>query len=197
MMAAMFPSMRTLKLYGASSQIMPYRIERPEIDGPAYLEDIWALEEKFGFQDTYSFNMNHPHYEIYAIFWRETLTTLAISLVTVILVILALTVNVQATIFVVSSLILVCASTLRMAYHFGLSFNLVLALNLSLSLGIAVDYAVHITNAYLSIKAPLALKGRLREQREFKAREAISEMGSSVLHGGISTLLVISMMGFA
>ena len=197
MLAAMFPNLRPLELFGAMSLIKPYRIERPEIDGTAYLEDIWALEEKFGFQDTYSFSWEHFNYELYSIFWRETLTTLAISLVTVILVVLTLTVNVQVTIFVVSSLMLVCASTLGMAYHFGLSFNLILALNLSLSLGIAVDYAVHIANTYLSIKAPVALKGRPQAQREFKAREAISEIGSSVLHGGISTLLVISVIGFA
>ena len=158
-MAAVFPTLRTLKLFGAISRIIHYRIERLEIDGPAYLEDIWALKEKFGFQDTYSFSWEHFNYELYSIFWGETLTTLAISLVTVILVVLALTVNVQATVFVVSSLMLVCTSTLGMAYHSGLTFNLVLALNLSLSLGIAVDYEVHIANAYLSIKAPVALIG--------------------------------------
>ena len=125
------------------------------------------------------------------------MTTLSISLLTVILIVLLLTVNVQVTVFVVGSLILVYTSTLGLAYHFGLSFNSLLALNLSLSLGIAVDYTVHIANAYLSIRAPAALKDRPREQREFKARQAISEMGSSVFHGGVSTLLVISTIGFA
>ena len=135
-----------------------YELKNPEIDGPAYLEDIWALEAKFGFDDTYSFSHSFFEYELYAIFWSESISTLSISLLTVVLIVLLLTANVQVTAFVVSSLIYVCVSTLGIAYYLGMTFNTVVALNLSLSLGIAVDYSVHIANSYLNVRAPAHLR---------------------------------------
>ena len=173
-------------------------MENPATEGPEYLEDIRALEAKFGIDYTYSYNADFFNFELYKIFWAESLKTIAFALLTVVLIVLILTANVQVTVLVVSSLIFVCASTLGIAYYIGFTFSNVLALNLSLSLGIAVDYSVHIASSYLNVKVPASLKGGGRqEQRSYKAREAVSRMGPSVLHGGISTLLAVSMLGFS
>ena len=70
------------------------------------------------------------------------------------------------------------------------------AVNLTFALGVAVDYSSHIAHSYLTVKAPRLLKGD-GEKRDYKARKAISQMGSSVFHGAFSTLLCILMLGFA
>ena len=196
-MAAMFPSLQIRKLAGARQRLGFYDLKDRTSEGPEYLEDIWVLEAKFGLDYTYSYNRDFFTFELYNIFWEESLRTITFALATVVLIVLILTANVQVTFFVVSSLIFVCVSTLGVAYYLGMTFNSVLGLNLSLSLGIAVDYSVHIANSYLNVRVPVSLKGHPQAQREYKAREAISRMGPSVLHGGISTLISVSMLGFA
>jgi len=77
-----------------------------------------------------------------------------------------------------------------------LEFNQLVAVNLTFALGVAVDYASHIAHSYLTVKAPRLLKSD-SEKRDFKARKAISQMGSSVFHGAFSTLLCILVLGLA
>ena len=67
---------------------------------------------------------------------------------------------------------------------------------MSFALGISIDYSVHIAHKYLTTKPPKSLKTN-QEKRDYKVSKAISQMGSSVFHGGMSTLLAISLLGFA
>ena len=55
---------------------------------------------------------------------------------------------------------------------------------------------MHIAHKYLVIEPPAELK-TTQEKREYKIAKAISQMGSSVFHGGFSTLLAVSMLGLA
>ena len=118
------------------------------------------------------------------------------ALGTVILVVLFITVNAQVTFFVVSVVLLVNVYMTAFGYFWGLTLNNIMAVNMSFSLGIAVDYSVHIAHTYLFVKPPNSLK-KASQRREFKARKAISQMGSSVFHGGFSTFLAISVLAFA
>ena len=83
-----------------------------------------------------------------------------------------------------------------LAYYWDLTFNHLLSINMSFALGIAVDYSTHIAHTYLLVKPPPSLKTK-QAKREYKARKAISQMGSSVFHGGISTFLAIGMLFWA
>jgi len=67
---------------------------------------------------------------------------------------------------------------------------------LSFALGIAVDFSSHIAHTYLHIEPPTSLRTK-KLQREYKAKQAMSQMGSSVFHGGVSTFIAIAMLGFA
>ena len=68
--------------------------------------------------------------------------------------------------------------------------------NLGFALGITIDYSVHIAHRYLTTKPPSSCKTD-REKREYKVSIAVSKMGTSVFHSGFSSLLAISVMGFA
>lgn len=192
----LYPVLKTQYLIGSKSTVARYNLEEPETEGAKYLEDIWALEQKFGLKDTYSYHWDFFFYELYDVFWSQTFSNLGFSLVIVTLVVFVLTANGVVAVLIVLSLIFICITTLGMSHYLGLTLNNVVALNLSLSLGIAVDYAVHIANSFLSIKAPKSEGLSRHEQREFKAREAISRMGSSVIHGSISTLLAFIVIKF-
>ena len=74
--------------------------------------------------------------------------------------------------------------------------NNVFAVNLSLALGISIDYAVHIAHRYLVVVPPDHLISN-KERRDFKVAKAISQMGSSVFHGGFSTILCVLVLGWA
>ena len=87
------------------------------------------------------------------------------------------------------SVLLVELFTLGVAYYWGLTFNFLVSINLSFALGITVDYSAHIAHTYLRVPG---IHGR-----NYKARKAISRMGSSVSHAAISTSLGVSVLAFA
>ena len=78
-------------------------------------------------------------------------------------------------------------------YYFGLYMNMIISINMSFCLGVAVDYSTHIAHTFQMVKAPEDIKSA-NGQRTYKARKAISLMGSSVFHGGFSTFLAISVL---
>ena len=118
------------------------------------------------------------------------------ALLTVTFVVLFITFDVRMTLFVVTVVLLVVVYMTAICHHWGLDLNNFFAVNLTFALGIAVDYSVHIAHKYLTIKPPVSLKSN-KEKREFKISKAISVMGSGVFHGGFSTLLAVSVLGFA
>ena len=93
------------------------------------------------------------------------------------------------TFLVIFSVLLVELFTLGVAYYWGLTFNFMVSINLSFALGITVDYSAHIAHMYLRVPG---IHGR-----NYKARKAISRMGSSVSHAAISTSLAVSVLAFA
>ena len=81
--------------------------------------------------------------------------------------------------------------------HFaGLTMNNIIVINLVIGLGLAVDYSAHIAHTFLIVKPPPECTTNA-SKRMYKARVAISQMGSSVIHGGFSTFLAIVVLGNA
>ena len=117
------------------------------------------------------------------------------ALLTVIAVVLFITMSLGTTLLVVFCVLLVNIFMLAGMHYWGLTFNNITAANLSFALGIAVDFSSHIAHTYLTIESPTDLTRQ--QAREFKARRAISQMGSSIFHGGFSTLLSICVLGMA
>ena len=161
-----------------------------------YLNDVRYIEKTYGLNETYSFDYEYIEVEIYKVLMPETLSTLMFAIMTVILVVLFITVNLQVTVLVVFCVCLVDFFVLAFAHYWGLTMNNILAVNLSFALGIAVDYSTHIAHTYLLVEPPAHLTS-VKAKREYKARKSISQMGSSVFHGGFSTFLAVSVLYFA
>ena len=158
------------------------------------LEDLRYLEKEFGLDFTYSYQVEYRDFEIYKVLGEEIIKMLSYALLTVTVVVLFITFDVRMTLFVVTVVLLVVVYMTAICHHWGLTLNNFFAVNLTFALGIAVDYSVHIAHKYLTIKPPASLKSN-REKREYKISKAISVMGSGVLHGGLSTLLAVSVLG--
>ena len=77
--------------------------------------------------------------------------------------------------------------------HFwGLTVNPLVVLNIVVAIGISVDYSAHIAYSFLTSPVPKDQGYDTPEKiRRYKARIALSKMGSSVFHGGFSTFLAI------
>ena len=160
------------------------------------LDDLRYLEKEYGLDFTYSYQIDYRNFEIYRVLGKEVLNMLAYALLTVTLVVLFITFDVRMTLIVVTVVLLVVVYMTAICHHWGLTLNNFFAVNLTFALGIAVDYSVHIAHKYLTIKPPVSLITN-KEKREYKISKAISVMGSGVFHGGFSTLLAVSVLGFA
>ena len=118
------------------------------------------------------------------------------ALLTVTVVVLFITFNVRVTIFVVGVVILVLVYMVGICQYWDVQMSHIFAVNLCFGLGIAIDYSVHIAHKYLTVVPPQSLKTD-QEIRDYKVAKAVSQMGSSVFHGGFSTLLAVSVLFFA
>ena len=134
-------------------------------------------------------------YELYFVFVDETLLSCGLSIIAVFFVVLFVTGSLPITCLVVLAILLVDLFLVAMIHYWDLTFNNVVVVNLVIAIGLAVDYSAHIAHTYLTINAPKDLTNG--EKRRYKARKAISGMGSSVFHGAFSTFLAIVVLGGA
>lgn len=119
-----------------------------------------------------------------------------LSIAAVTLVIFFITSSVAVTLLVLLAVLLVDYFLLSLLFFWGLTFNSIVVVNTVIAIGLSVDYSAHIAHTYLMVKPPANLKTKM-QQRGYKARVAISQMGSSVFHGGFSTFLAISTLSLA
>ena len=180
---------------GWRQYIQPVKISEVASDGPQYLDDIRDLEDKFGFDDTYSESQQLLDYEQYVTLLRETFTSVGLSLVAVLLVVMFVTGSVPVTLLVVFAIVLVDVFLLALVYYWDLTMNSIVTVFLVIGLGLSVDYSAHIAHTYLIVEAPETMS--TAEKRHHKASVAISSMGSSVIHGGFSTFLAVITLGSA
>ena len=104
--------------------------------------------------------------------------------------------NLKVTALVVFAVLLVDFYLIGLIHFWGLTMNSFTGVNMIFALGLAVDYSTHIAHNFL-LTVPPASCTTNREKRAYKARKAVSQMGSSVFHGGASTFLAISVLGFS
>lgn len=121
---------------------------------------------------------------------------MGLSTVAIIAIVFFVTVNVQVTLLVVFAVLLVNFFLLALLHFWSLTLNFMVMVNMIFAIGLAVDFSSHIAHTYLITK-PTTRQKTLAEAREYKARSAVSQMGSSVFHGGVSTFLAISVLAFS
>ena len=172
-------------------------IEKYYRQGPPYLRDVRYIEKEFGMDETFSYATEYLDFEIYVAFLPDTATSVGLSIVAVFFVLIVVTGNFKVTLLVTLSIILVDLYLYALIYYWGLTFNTIVVINVVVAIGLSVDYSAHIAHSYLTARPPnnAYYRGKPERKRLFKARLALSQMGSSVFHGGFSTLLAISALG--
>lgn len=124
---------------------------------------------------------------------QETLISSGCSIFAIAVVVLIITGSFTVSGLTVFSVLLVDLFLCATISIWGLTFNNIIVVHLVASLGISVLYTTHISHTYLLIEPPGQLEKK--KQRVWKARVALSRIGSSVLHGGIATLLAVGIVG--
>ena len=134
------------------------KISQISTDGPQYLEDIRAIEDEYGFDDTYSFSNQMLDYEQYVVFVRDVTLSIGLSIMAVFFVVLFVTGSVPVTLVVVFSICLVDIFLLALIHYWDLTMNNIIVVNLVIGLGLSVDYAAHISHTYLVVVPHPAMK---------------------------------------
>jgi len=164
-------------------------MDRIAQDGPEYLDDVRALCDEYGVGDTYPYSGVMLDMEQYVVFLEETLFSVGLSICAVFIVVLFITGSFPVTVLVVFAVVLVDIYLIALIYYWDLTLNNIIVVQLVIGLGLSVDYSAHIAHTYLIVPAPTEYTKM--EARMYKARVALSQMGSSVIHGGLSTFLAI------
>lgn len=168
-------------------------------DGVEYLEDIRAIERKYGLLGVFSFDPAFLDYEQYVSIREEAAFSFALAITAILFVVLIFTASATVTLIIVLSVLLVMLFLLGMLHYWSIDFNQIVLVNLVISTGLAVDYSAHIGHSFIAVECP-ADDPTLRTnsaKRKFKARTALRQMGTSVFHGGFSTLLAVLVLGFS
>ncbi|KAK3928566.1 Patched domain-containing protein 3 [Frankliniella fusca] len=82
---------------------------------------------------------------------------------------------------------MVLHTVMGVMYFWGMSIELVSTIGLVLAVGLTVDFTAHITSTFL----------RVGGSGDERAIFAVTYMGGAVLHGGVTTLLALSMLVFS
>jgi Niemann-Pick C1 protein len=135
-------------------------------------------------------------FEQYVVFVKETALSIGLSIMAVFFVVLFITGSIPVTLLVVFAVLLVDLYLLALIHFWDLTMNNIIVVNLVIGLGLSVDYSAHIAHTYLMVKPPKECT-EAKEKRMYKARLAVSSMGSSVIHGGASTFLAIIVLAAA
>merc|ERR1711968_304786 len=127
------------------------------------------------------FMFMYLYYEQYAVIIREGVTNLALALVAVMVIVSIMLCNCCASLLVFLCIVMIDVDILGMMYLWDISIDSVAVANLVLAIGLAVDYSVHVAHAFLNLSGtPI-----------HRAQVAMIDMGTSVLHGGISTFVAV------
>ena len=136
------------------------------------------------------------NYEQYVVLIPQTFTSVGLSLVAVLITVMFVTGSLPVTLLVIFSVVLVDVFLLALVNYWDLTMNSIVTVFLVIGLGLSVDYSAHIAHTYLTVEPPESMTTAM-EKRHFKASVAISQMGSSVFHGGLSTFLAVITLSMA
>jgi Niemann-Pick C1 protein len=154
------------------------------------LYDIRRIVTDYSLEGTFTSSDEYLSFEQYMDFKRESLVSLAMSVVAILGVILVITASIVITLLVAFSVALVDLYLLALFYFWEMKYNHIVFLLIIISLGLSVDYSAHIAHCYLTVRAPPECKTP-SEKRRYKVERALGQIGSSIFHGGFSTFLAV------
>eukprot|EP00753_Platysulcus_tardus_P005631 PLAT13548.1.p1 GENE.PLAT13548.1~~PLAT13548.1.p1 ORF type:complete len:988 (+),score=491.43 PLAT13548.1:88-2964(+) len=143
--------------------------------------DLRAICADSGLDGAFPFMFMYSFYEQFAIIESEAIQNLALALLAVAIISVVMLGSLRAAVLVMLCVVMVDASLLGMMFLWGISVDSVAVANIVLAVGLAVDYSMHIAHSFLTNKGT----------RERRAKDALIEMGTSVLHGGLSTFVAV------
>ena len=162
------------------------------------MNELRQLEEEFGFEGSFSYAVQFLDYEMWGTFHREMTLCVSLSIIIILIIIMAMTSNITITLLVGLCVFITDVLLFGFIHYWRLTLNPILLVHIVVSVGISVDYSAHIAYAFLVEKVPQnGIHNTPEKIRIYKAKMALRKMGSSVFHGGFSTLLAISALGFS
>ena len=180
------------KIIGFVNRVGVRQIDQIAYEGTQFLLDLRSIENRFGVPGTFSYAPEFLDIEQYFLFKEETILSCSLSIVAVAFIILAITASAPVTILVTICVLLVDLFLCGLIFYWNLTFNPLVVINIVVAIGLSVDYSAHIAHTYLVVSPPAHLNlTEKSEIRLYKTRIALSQMGSSVFHGGASTFLAI------
>lgn len=157
------------------------------------MRDLDVIARRFGFPNTFFYSTDMLTFQMMVGILKETLVSSACSVLAIFLVVTLVTGSFAIGALTVLSVLMVDLFLCATIATWGLSFNNIIVVHLVASLGISVLYTTHIAHKFLLLDAPVHLEKK--KQRSWKARMALSRIGSSVLHGGVAILLAVCIVG--
>ena len=157
------------------------------------LDNMRRLTNELGPPGSFTYSRMYLIWEQYADFNREVTAFLIASLVAIYAVVLLSSGNFCSSLFIFTMMGLVDLNLVAMLWWWDLELNFISMLNLILALGLSVDYNAHITHGFNVTRAAKTCQTN-RERRVFKVQKSFKLMGSSVVHGAMSTFLAIVMI---
>ncbi|KYN10247.1 PREDICTED: Niemann-Pick C1 protein-like isoform X1 [Trachymyrmex cornetzi] len=138
----------------------------------------------------FPYSVFYVFYEQYLTIWRETLSSIGLSLAVIFVVTLFFTgISLFSTVIVVLTVLMIIINLAGLMYWWNISLNAVSLVNLVMAAGISVEFCSHIVHSYIT---------SAETTRIGKASEALSVTGSSVFSGITLTKFVgIIVLAFA
>ena len=128
------------------------------------------------------------YFEQYAIVTKEVINNLVLVSFVISIMLIPFCIHPLVSLFVLLGFFLLVIELFGLMYFWGVSLNAISMISIVMSVGFTVDYSTHIAHSFVTSTAD-TVNGRIIE--------ALSTVGGSVLMGGISTFLGMSLTGLA
>lgn len=119
--------------------------------------------------------------EQYSIVRNEAYSNIILAIVSVFVITIFFLNHIWCALLVTMNVTMVLIDVVGLMYLWDLSINSVSIVNLVLAIGLAVDYSAHVAHAFMSATGT----------NDERAKKAMCEMGSDVIHGAFSTFLAV------
>jgi len=138
----------------------------------------------------FPYSVFYVYYEQYLTMWKDTLTSIGISLAAIFIVsFLLLGLDLRSALVILLTLIMIIVDLGGLMYFWDITLNAVSLVNIVMSVGISVESCSHITTAFRNSK---------KSSRKLKSVDAMTTMGTSILSGiFLTNVLSIAVLGFA
>jgi len=125
--------------------------------------------------EIFPYSIFYVFYDQFLTMWKDTLLSLALSLLAILMVTYILTgFDLQNTLIAFFTLISILFNILSVMYFWDISLNAVSLVNLVMSIGISVEFCSHILHHYCTNN---------KSNSKLRAQNALAKMGSSVFSG--------------